>query len=281
MTALRPEGLVCSCRFGGGLDADEAAVAATVLKPDVAGYEREESVVFALADVFAGLVLGAALAHENRAGVDELAAEALYAEPLSVRVAAVNGGAAAFFVCHDLLFLISSMGGSRLRAPGISLKVVAEKVRFVPSAYTVGRAEARPYILLKGAQRAAPLQRPGLQLDFADFDGGVILAMAAGDFVLIAFLEFQDLDLFGAALRNDLAADDRLGGVIASDNFLVALAGMHGQNLAECHLFPDVTRDALNADGVAGRDTVLLSPGLNHGVHHGPPGCRDKRQLYR
>jgi hypothetical protein len=75
---------------GGGLDADEAAVAATILEFDVAGDEREERVVFALADVFAGLMLGAALADENRASVDELAAEALYAEPLSVRVAAVD-----------------------------------------------------------------------------------------------------------------------------------------------------------------------------------------------
>ena len=67
-----------------GLNADEAAVTAPVEKFYVTGDEREKSVVLALAHVFAGLVLRPALAHENRACVDELAAEALDAQPLSV-----------------------------------------------------------------------------------------------------------------------------------------------------------------------------------------------------
>lgn len=57
---------------------------AAVLKLHVASDEREERIVFALPDVFAGLMLRAALAHENRACVDELSAEALYTKPLSV-----------------------------------------------------------------------------------------------------------------------------------------------------------------------------------------------------
>ena len=68
----------------GRLDADEAPVTALVLELDDASDQREKRVVFALADVDAGLVLGAALANQNRAGVDEFAAEALYAEPLTV-----------------------------------------------------------------------------------------------------------------------------------------------------------------------------------------------------
>ena len=51
--------------------------------------QRKQCVVFALTDVLAGLVLGAALTHENCAGVDELSAKALYAESLPVRIAAV------------------------------------------------------------------------------------------------------------------------------------------------------------------------------------------------
>jgi hypothetical protein len=86
-----------SCRF----HADEAAVAAPVRELHDAGDEREERVVFALADVFAGLVARTALAYENRACVDELAPEALYAQPLPVRIAAVCRGAAAFLMCHD------------------------------------------------------------------------------------------------------------------------------------------------------------------------------------
>jgi hypothetical protein len=76
----------------GGLSgsyADEAATAATVFKLDVTGDEREERVVLALTDIFTGLVLGAALANQNGAGIDKLSAEALYAEPLAVRIAAV------------------------------------------------------------------------------------------------------------------------------------------------------------------------------------------------
>jgi len=73
----------------GGLDADEAAVPSPVGELHDASDESEERVVLALANVFAGLVARAALAHENRACVDELAAEALYAQPLSVRIAAV------------------------------------------------------------------------------------------------------------------------------------------------------------------------------------------------
>jgi hypothetical protein len=70
-------------------DADEAAAPATVFKLDVTGDEREERVVFALTYVFTGLVLGATLANQNRTGIDELSTEAFYAEPLTVRIAAV------------------------------------------------------------------------------------------------------------------------------------------------------------------------------------------------
>jgi hypothetical protein len=66
----------------------------------VASNEREERVIFTLTDVFTGLVLGTTLTHENRAGVDELSTKALYAQPLTVRIAAVCRGAATFFVCH-------------------------------------------------------------------------------------------------------------------------------------------------------------------------------------
>jgi len=77
---------------GGGLgrgDADEAAAAATIFELDVTSDQREERVVLALTDIFTGLMLGAALANQNRAGIDELSAEAFYAESLTVRIAAV------------------------------------------------------------------------------------------------------------------------------------------------------------------------------------------------
>jgi hypothetical protein len=66
------------------LDADETPVPASVSELNDAGDESEERVVLALTNVFAGLVARTALAHENRACVDELSAEAFYAQPLSV-----------------------------------------------------------------------------------------------------------------------------------------------------------------------------------------------------
>src|ERR1700730_11057362 len=65
-------------------DADEAAVTAPVLELHEASNHREERVVLALPDVFPGLVFGAPLAHQDRAGVDQLPAEALDAQPLPV-----------------------------------------------------------------------------------------------------------------------------------------------------------------------------------------------------
>jgi hypothetical protein len=56
-----------------------------------AGDESEESVVFAAADVEAGLALGAALADEDSAGVDELAAKTLGAKALTLGVTPVGG----------------------------------------------------------------------------------------------------------------------------------------------------------------------------------------------
>ena len=77
--------LVCGgLRLRSWLHGDEAPVAAPVHKLDMTSDERKKRVVLALTDVFAGLVLGAALAHQDCAGVDELTAEALDAQPLSV-----------------------------------------------------------------------------------------------------------------------------------------------------------------------------------------------------
>lgn len=85
----------------GWLHANEAPMPAPVRELHVAGDKSEERIVLALANVFSGLVSRAALADENRACIDELTAEALYAQPLSVRIAAVCRGAAAFLMCHD------------------------------------------------------------------------------------------------------------------------------------------------------------------------------------
>src|SRR3954468_24477559 len=65
-----------------------------------AGDEGEQRVVLAAADAQAGVEVGAALADDDLAGLDDLATEALHAEALGVRVAAVTGRRCALLVCH-------------------------------------------------------------------------------------------------------------------------------------------------------------------------------------
>src|SRR5438132_1339186 len=72
-----------------GLDGDVLAQAAAVLEADNAADFGEQGVVFAAADVQAGLNAGSALAHDDSAARHQLAAEGLYAQPLRVAIAPV------------------------------------------------------------------------------------------------------------------------------------------------------------------------------------------------
>src|SRR5258706_1475814 len=88
------------------LDAHRLTVARALdAEVDFAIDQREQRVVLADADVGAGMELGAALAHDDRAGRNHLAAERLHAEHLGLRIAAVPGGTAAFFLCHGSALL--------------------------------------------------------------------------------------------------------------------------------------------------------------------------------
>src|SRR5262249_5398266 len=62
--------------------------------------EGEDGVVAAQSDIVARMELGAALAHDDVAGHDDLAAEALDAEAASLGIAAVARGAAGFLMRH-------------------------------------------------------------------------------------------------------------------------------------------------------------------------------------
>jgi hypothetical protein len=63
----------------------------------------EQGVIFAEADISAGMPLGAPLAHDNIAGHAGFAAKQLYAEALTAGVAPVARRSACFFVCHEML----------------------------------------------------------------------------------------------------------------------------------------------------------------------------------
>src|SRR5271156_3769444 len=80
--------------------ADEFAVRALIFEAHHTSDGGEEAIVLGAADVSAGLVTRATLANQNTAAGNELAAETLDAQPLSVRIASVCGRAAALFMCH-------------------------------------------------------------------------------------------------------------------------------------------------------------------------------------
>jgi hypothetical protein len=87
------------CGLGLGLlrqHADEAAAASLILEQHNAIDRGEQSVVFAAADVPAGLVARAALADQDGARVDHFAAESLDPEALALRIASIDRRTAAF-----------------------------------------------------------------------------------------------------------------------------------------------------------------------------------------
>src|SRR5262245_43559866 len=90
-------------------DVDAALLLGRVL--DLAFAKREQGVVLTDADVFAGVPFGAALANDDVAGKNALAARLLDAKAPSGRIAAVARGAACFLVCHLGLPLFLRLGG--------------------------------------------------------------------------------------------------------------------------------------------------------------------------
>src|SRR5450432_1052519 len=85
-------------------DADRTTVA-FALDAELHGAvdQREQGVIAAETDAGARMELGAALTHDDVAGIDGLAAIDLHAEVFWIGIAAVSSTAASFLVCHDLL----------------------------------------------------------------------------------------------------------------------------------------------------------------------------------
>src|SRR5207237_4628752 len=79
------------------IDVDPASAA---IEADVAVDQRENRVIAAEADILTRQELGPALADNDVAGDDQLAAESFYTEPLAHAVAAVLNAALSFFMSH-------------------------------------------------------------------------------------------------------------------------------------------------------------------------------------
>lgn len=88
--------LLCSCSSNDVHDSTAAAGA----EFDSAGLQCEQGVVATAANACTGVEVGAALANDDFACGNYLAAEALDAEVLCVGVTTVASGARALFMCH-------------------------------------------------------------------------------------------------------------------------------------------------------------------------------------
>src|SRR5882672_12024314 len=79
--------------------------------------EREQRVVLPAAHIEAGFVTRATLGNQDRTRVNQLAAESLHSQPLTLRVATVYGGAATLLMCHKpILFPAGSKSPTRQSA---------------------------------------------------------------------------------------------------------------------------------------------------------------------
>src|SRR5690606_7589228 len=97
----------------GGRDHVDGAALLRALDGELDGAvdQREQRVVAAQADARTRMELGAALADDDVAGLDGLAAVHLHAEVLRVGVAAVARGTYALLVCHDCVSCLLLVAG--------------------------------------------------------------------------------------------------------------------------------------------------------------------------
>ena len=84
---------------GSGINIHAAAFA---VETDLAVHEGENGVISPETDILAGQELGAALADDDVACDDRLAAEFFHAETLAYAIAPVLNTALTFFMCHKL-----------------------------------------------------------------------------------------------------------------------------------------------------------------------------------
>src|SRR5690606_19863403 len=141
--------------------------------------QREQGVVAAQADARTRMELGAALADDDVAGLDGLAAVHLHAEVLRIGVAAVARGTYALLVCHGgFSLLLVATGDAGDLDFGVVLPV--------------------PHLLLVVLAAA--------ELDDADLVGAAVADDLGGD--RGALERVADLDAIGVAEHQDVAEGD-------------------------------------------------------------------------
>src|SRR5229473_1550518 len=92
-------------------NANKPPVSPLILKLHIPRHHRVQSIVLALPDIHASLMLRPALPNQNRSRIHKLSAKALHAQPLSMRIPPVGRRSAALLMCHDSfpLFLFRTL----------------------------------------------------------------------------------------------------------------------------------------------------------------------------
>src|SRR5687768_17067064 len=143
--------------FGERLDRNVGAAFLFRLEGGAAGHQRENRVVAAEADVVAGAPLGAALADDDVARDDELAAEFFHAEAFSGGIAAVPGRAACFLMSH-----FGSPGAKSIRGrPAARPRRYPQPWRASPAASAHPTQAAGRRLPWRAPLRSLPVPRPG------------------------------------------------------------------------------------------------------------------------
>src|ERR1700722_2506164 len=104
-----------------------------------------------------------------------------------------------------------------------------------------------------------------LELDSADFDGCVILPVAADNLVLFNATVFKNREFRMASLGNDFADNLGLGGVRPGQKLL--FVGSHGDHVPKRNLAAHFAGQGFHLDRIAGSNPVLFPTTSNNGVH--------------
>src|SRR5712671_4028770 len=179
-------------------------------------------------------------------------------------------------MCHDSFplfsFLYDSEWTTRKRTVGTWLP---SRVATIPSS-RAQRKNCHPERSRGTRFSLFSCALPALQLNIANLNRREILPVPPRNLILIALLELQHRQFLSPPLAHNLASNGHFRRIRPQHHFL--LVGMHRQHRAERHFLAHVSANPLNPYSVAGRDAILLPPGLYDGVHRSST-CKDKPQL--
>src|SRR3954454_6311268 len=200
-TSWRPRSL------GGRNDVHDTATALGT-ELDVPADQREQGVVAAPADAAAGVEVGAALTHDDLAGVHQLATVALYTETLGVGVPTVLGRGCALLVCHEF-----SPSSCRVRVLGSGVDLGHLDLGVL---LTVTLALAVPSLVLVLENR--DLRALGGAEHLRRHTGLAKRGGSRGDVLAVDEHEYEERDGVGDLVGNLVDLDD------VTDSYLLVLA---------------------------------------------------------